>query len=41
MEIDPKSRAALGEFYRRTKARIDRGMSRERAWALTVMEMGG
>lgn len=38
---NPKSLAVIAEFNRRAQKRIDSGMSRERAGALTIMEMGG
>lgn len=37
----PKSIAVIAEFNRRAQDRIARGMSRERALMLTVMEMQG
>lgn len=38
---NPKSLEAIAEFNRRARARIDRGMSRERAFMLTTLEMQG
>ncbi|MEN9935999.1 MAG: hypothetical protein RLZZ387_2578 [Chloroflexota bacterium] len=40
-EPNPKALAAVAEFNRRAQDRIDRGMSRDRAWLLTTMEMQG
>ena len=36
-----KSLETIAEFNRRAQDRINRGMSRERAWLLTTMEMQG
>ena len=36
-----KTRAAAAEFQRRVEARVARGLSRDKAMMLTVMEMQG
>lgn len=43
MDRNPRNQSldAIAEFNRRAQARIDRGMSRERAFMLTTMEMQG
>lgn len=40
-ELRAKAYALAGEIETRAQARIARGMSRERALTLTIMEMGG